>query len=86
MVSESNHTSCPQGPVGSKVAAVLTTNVTRMPMDTGVSIPIRPCLRSRHALSKKGPLAKNTTGRLRTQLAQRSNWSMSAGISPGSVT
>ncbi|MCY1549420.1 hypothetical protein D9M68_855840 [compost metagenome] len=68
------------------MAAKLTRKVTRMPMDTGVSMPTRPCFRSRQALSKNGPLAKNTTGRLITQLAQRSNWSMSAGISPGSVT
>ncbi|WP_382326527.1 hypothetical protein ACFJGX_15715 [Hydrogenophaga sp. UC242_50] len=86
MVSESNQTSAPQGPVGSKVAAELTRKVTRMPMDTGVSIPTRPCFRSRQALAKKGPLAKNTTGRLITQLAQRSSWLMSGGISPGAVT
>ncbi|MCY1365174.1 hypothetical protein D9M69_520090 [compost metagenome] len=72
-------------PEGSNVAAELARKVTRMPIDTGVSIPTRPCFRSRQALLKKGPLAKKTTGRLNTQLAQRSNWSMSAGISPGSV-
>ena len=86
MVSESNHTSSPQGPVGSKVAAELTTNVTRMPIDTGVSMPTRPRLRSNQALRKNGPLAKNTTGRLSTQLAQRSSCTMSAGISPGWAT
>ncbi|MCY1549936.1 hypothetical protein D9M68_861420 [compost metagenome] len=86
MVSESNQTSCPQGPVGSNVAAELAMKVTRMPMDTGVSIPTRPRMRSRQALLKNGPLAKNTTGKLNTQLAQRSNWSMSGGISPGVAT
>jgi hypothetical protein len=86
MVSESNQTSAPHGPVGSKVAALLAMKVTRMPTDTGVSMPTRRSLRSRQAFSKNGPLAKNTTGRLSTQLAQRSSWSMSAGISPGSVT
>ena len=86
MVSESNQTSPPHGPVGSNVAAELARKVTTMPMDTGVSMPTRPRLRSFQALRKKGPLAKNTTGRLMTQLAQRNNWSMSAGISPGWVT
>ena len=86
MVSESNQTSSPQGPVGSKVAAELATKVTMMPTVTGVSIPMRPKVRSRQAVLKNGPLAKNTTGKLNTQLAQRSSWSMSAGMSPGSAT
>jgi len=73
MVSESNQTSAPQGPVGSKVAAELATKVTMMPTETGVSMPMRRNFKSRQALPKKGPLAKNTTGRLKTQLAQRSN-------------
>ncbi len=86
MVSESNQTSWPQGPVGSKVAAALAKKVTRMPIDTGVSMPTRPSLRSRQALRKKGPLAKVTTGTLSTKLARRSSWAMSGGISPGPAT
>jgi len=73
MVSESNQTSWPQGPVGSNVAAELARKVTAMPTATGVSMPMRRRLRSVQAWVKKGPLAKKTTGTLSTQLAQRSN-------------
>ena len=85
MVNESYQTSCPQGPVGSNVASELATKVTTMPMDTGVSMPTLPCFKSRQAPPKNEPLANSSTGRLSTQLAQRSRCSMSGGMSPGSV-
>jgi hypothetical protein len=57
-----------------------------MPNATGRSMLIRLYFRSRQALSKNGPQLNISTGRVKTQDAQRKRAWASAVISPGSAT
>ena len=68
------------------MAAVLTTKVMSMPMDTGKSMLTRRCTKSRQALPKNGPHEKNITGKLSTQDAQRKSCTMSGVMSPSIAT
>ena len=85
MVTESNQTSAPRLPAGSKVAAELAPNAIRMPRATGTSMPMRRWRRSRSAAPKNGQQENSTTGRVSVQEAQRSRAWASGEISPGAV-
>jgi len=81
MVTESKYTS----PLAVSVAQRLAAKAAPMPSATGTSMPIRRNLRSRQALPKNGAAEYRITGVVSTRLAQRSNCSMSAVMSPSAM-
>ena len=82
MVKESKYTTSPHQPLGSKVAAELTTKVMPMPKATGKSMLICLAFKSCQALLKNERLENSMTGKLNSQAAQLSKRLMSVSISP----
>ena len=86
MVSESKYASLPNTPPGSKVAPVLTTNITAIPIDTGRSMPMRRRLSPCHASWNSGAAEKITTGMLSSHAAQSRSARRSGVNVPGAAT
>ncbi len=85
IVIESKYTSRPNRPPGAKAAPVLAAKATRMPSDTGTSMPMRRWRSARHAPPRKGAAEKHSTGSDRIQLPQSSRRLYSGDSSPGAL-
>ncbi len=85
MVSESNQTSLPKSPPGSKVAPLLATKATAMPSATGTSMAMRRRRHEAHAPAKNGAAQKAITGSVNSQLVTSSSCLCCGARSPGAL-